>query len=757
MNALSTLDLINQWGIILMNPQKKSDAELLKKLFELPHLVKVDQIESQVADLIKLNNPTKSFSKEELLMKVVEFFEMNEKHSYGQWVFYPWKNTLVHVLPEREFIQVRTVRNQYKITPSEQEKLSTKKIGIVGLSVGQSVAMALALERGCGELRLADFDTLELSNMNRIRCSLTELGLKKSTIAAREILEIDPYLKVTVYEEGINEGNIVDFFTKGGELDLLVDECDSLDIKVLLREVAKKYRIPVIMDTSDRGMLDIERFDLEPERPVFHGFLGDIDYKDLKDLNIKEKVTYGLKITGLETLSPRMKASLLEINQTISSWPQLASAVFLGGALGAHSARNILLDQMTESGRFFIDLDELVQVHSGSENLKFKVNEEDLNFSVQKEFELKSSLSSNYKLTEDELIKIVKVANTAPSGGNCQPWSWVFDEKGVLHLYHDKKRSESLLDFKGTGSLMSFGSALENIRLTCAQMGIETEMITEIVDFEEEKIASIIFKNKQKQSINVPFAYLTPYIERRLTDRQNQKRQIIDREIFKELVAIAEESGLNLHVFDQEDQIGKLAKINGVMDWVRMINEEGYRDFVKEIRWNSSEAEMSKDGMDLSTFDLSVADKAILKMINNPKAMKFVREHHLGRGFTQISDKTFQAASAICLLSAKDFSPDTYLKAGRALQRIWTHANMKKISFQPVTAPLFLYQQYIKGDKKRFSAFESNLIKNSLREFREFVQHKNGEVEIFLFRLNITEGDVVRSLRRDVVDTLKIV
>lgn len=757
MNAISTLDLINQWGIVMMNPQKKSDAELLKKLFEMPHLIKVDQIESQVSDLIKSNNPTKSFSKEELLVKVSEFFEINEKNSFGRWVYYPWKNTLVHILPKKEFIQVRTVRNQYKITPSEQEILSTKKIGIVGLSVGQSIALALALERGCGELRLADFDTLELSNMNRIRCSLTELGLKKSTIAAREILEIDPYLKVTVFEEGINEENIVDFFTKGGELDLCVDECDSLDVKVLLREVAKKYRIPVIMDTSDRGMLDIERFDLEPDREVFHGFLGDIDYKNLKNLNIKEKVTYGLKITGLETLSPRMKASLLEINQTISSWPQLASAVFLGGALGAHSARNILLDQMTDSGRFFIDLDELVQVCPESGNAKLKVDEENLNYSIQREFELKSTLSSDYKLTHEELFRIVKMANTAPSGGNCQPWSWVFDKSGVLHLYHDKKRSKSLLDFKGTGSLISFGSALENIRLTCSQMGIEIETVIEIVDFEEDKIASIIFKKKQNQSINASFSYLTPYLENRLTDRQNQKRREIDSAIINDLVTIAEESGLNLQVFDKEEQIEKLARINGVMDWVRMINEEGYRDFVKEIRWNSTEAEITKDGMDLSTFDLSVADKAILKMINNPKAMKFVREHHLGKGFTQISDKTFQAASAICLLSAKDCSPEAYLNAGRTLQRIWTHANMKQVSFQPVTASLFLYQQFLKGDKKLFSSFESNLIKNSHREFRELVGHNSGEVDLFLFRLNITDGKVVRSLRRDVVDTIKII
>jgi ribosomal protein S18 acetylase RimI-like enzyme len=44
------------------------------------------------------------------------------------------------------------------------------------------------------------------------------------------------------------------------------------------------------MDTSDRGLLDIERFDLEPERPIFHGLIGDVDPARLRGLPSKEKV-----------------------------------------------------------------------------------------------------------------------------------------------------------------------------------------------------------------------------------------------------------------------------------------------------------------------------------------------------------------------------------------------------------------------------------------------------------------------------------
>lgn len=755
MPTVLTPDFIHHSGIFLLDPQKKSDAQLLIRLNDLPMLVKVDEIESQVSELIKLRNPNKLFTKEELSIQVEEFFEIHGRHDYGNWVFYPWKNTLVHVLPEMEFIQVRTIRNQYKITPSEQERLSQKKIGIVGLSVGQSIAMALALERGCGELRLADFDVLELTNMNRIRASITDLGQKKSTIAAREILEIDPYLKVTIFEEGINEDNIEDFFSRGGELDLVVDECDSLDIKILLRLIAKKKRIPVIMDTSDRGMLDIERFDLEPEREIFHGFMGNVDYRNLKNLSMKEKVTFGLKITGLETLSPRMKASLMEINQSISSWPQLASAVFLGGALGSHTARNILLDQMTDSGRFYVDLDELIHVGLGNQTSNSNIDIKELNASVEKEFGLSEDLNSDYMLLEEELLSIVGIGNSAPSGGNMQPWEWVFTENGVLFLFHDKKRSESLLDFQGSGSLISFGAALENIRLACLKMGIETTIKPQIEVFGQNKIASVQFNRKLDNSIPDRYAYLTPFIDSRLTNRLNEIRKPIQDSTFEELIGIASESGFKLRIFDQEEEIKRFAKINGLMDWVRMINVEGYNDFAKEIRWSHSDAEKTKDGIDIATFDLDFADMAALKMINNAQAMKFIRDHKLGQGFTRISDNTFKSASAICLLTANEFNPNMFLNAGKVIQRMWVHANMKQIGFQPVTASLFMYHQMYKGGPDIFSPFESELITKSYKEFTNLVQKNKNEEEIFLFRLNVTQGEVVKSYRRDVLVTLK--
>ncbi|PZR83342.1 MAG: hypothetical protein DLM68_14425, partial [Hyphomicrobiales bacterium] len=150
------------------------------------------------------------------------------------------------------------------------------------------------------------------------------------------------------------------FFLDGGKLDLLIDECDDLTMKILMRRRASELGIPVVMDTSDRGMIDIERFDLHPDLPIFHGLIEDLDPDKLRGLSNEDKVPYVLKIVGEKTFSSRKIASLMEIGQTIKTWPQLASSVVLGGGITTDVGRRILLGQLCCSGRYFVDLDQLI-------------------------------------------------------------------------------------------------------------------------------------------------------------------------------------------------------------------------------------------------------------------------------------------------------------------------------------------------------------------------------------------------------------
>jgi hypothetical protein len=342
-----------------------SDEKALFNLIQTnPSIEIIDELNGQLEELIKLKNPQKKLTPEELKTEIKHHLNLVPMKKYGVWVYYSWINKIVHILDEEEFIEVRTNRNRNKITREEQAILKTKKIGIIGLSVGNSIATNIAMERACGELILADFDCIELSNLNRIKTGVQNFGVKKTIVAAREIAEIDPFFKVRCLHEGLTENNITNFFMKDGKLDICIEVCDGLFAKIFAREKAKELKIPVVMNSSDRGTTDIERFDLNPDLPLLHGMIDHLDLNALKKAKTnEEKVPFLLAMLGPKTSSKRLMDSMLEIKKSITTWPQLASGVTFGGGICTDVCRRILLNEFTASGRYFVDIEEQISNH----------------------------------------------------------------------------------------------------------------------------------------------------------------------------------------------------------------------------------------------------------------------------------------------------------------------------------------------------------------------------------------------------------
>lgn len=466
----------------LSNPHDR--AALNQLLTASPHIAAVDELLSQLKELVKLRHPTVEFEPAQLDLAVQRHIGAIPHEQYGVWVYYPWSSKLVHILDEQEYYTVRTTRNRYKITEEEQAALSRKKVGVIGLSVGRSVAVTMAMERGYGAVRLADFDTVDLSNFNRIQTKTDNLGLMKTVSAAREISEIDPYIDVRCFNDGITEENIDAFFLEGGKLDMVIDECDGLDVKIMCRQKAKHHRIPLVQEMSDRETVDIERFDLEPDRPIMHGYIDhlDIDLATVRRLTNEEKIPYLLPMIGTDDISTELKASMLEVGQSITTWPQLASSISIGGGLAADVCRRIFLDQLHLSGRFRTDLATLITdspsdgqpKKSGAEKGELvkgePLTEQQMTDSID---QLPSGhIEDQVDLEATVLHELMTAAALAPSGGNLQPWKWIYQNKN-LYLFRDTERTSPLLDYDNVCSNIALGTTTENVVLKAHELKLD--------------------------------------------------------------------------------------------------------------------------------------------------------------------------------------------------------------------------------------------------------------------------------------------
>ncbi|MCU1453284.1 MAG: hypothetical protein JWN46_1430 [Acidimicrobiales bacterium] len=280
----------------------------------------------------------------------------------GVWVHLPWRRGLVHLPAEPDFFRLRTARNQILVTPEEQAAFSRARVGVGGLSVGQSVVTTMVLSGGAGRVRIADDDTLGLTNLNRLPASVTQLGVSKTTLCAQRLLELNPFQEVQVFG-GLSAGTLDAFFGSGTErLDLFVEEMDDVAMKVATRFAARARGIPVLMatDAADAAIVDVERFDLEPERPLFHGRVADATLRDLPaEPSVAQRVDLIAAIMGTD-LGRRTELVLREVGQRIPQWSQLATGATLAGAALTYTARRILSGQAMPSGRYRVDLDALL-------------------------------------------------------------------------------------------------------------------------------------------------------------------------------------------------------------------------------------------------------------------------------------------------------------------------------------------------------------------------------------------------------------
>jgi tRNA A37 threonylcarbamoyladenosine dehydratase len=338
----------------LANARDKKRIQTLKKN---PFTKVVDEFEEQKRELFYVQHP------KDLLSGTKKGFSYTA--SEGKWIYLPWKSALVHILDKNDFQKLRTSRNHDLITPSEQKKFSTIRVGIAGLNVGNPAAICLALEGGGNDMKFADHDGLSVSNLNRFRAGIAELGLNKVFISARQVYEINPYATLALYEHGISLENINEFLFRP-KLDVLVEEMDNLPLKILIRERARAFRIPVVMATGSGPdvVIDVERYDLDPKLPILNGYLkknviDPVTSGTIKNFSFPQKMALARDFMGEKFLHPRLVTSFPQVGKTLAGIPQLAESSFLRGGAVTYAIRQITTGRKMESGRYILKLDGL--------------------------------------------------------------------------------------------------------------------------------------------------------------------------------------------------------------------------------------------------------------------------------------------------------------------------------------------------------------------------------------------------------------
>lgn len=157
-----------------------------------------------------------------------------------------------------------------------QEKLLAAKVLIVGLGgLGSPVAMYLAAA-GVGHLVLADFDTIELSNLQRqIVHTHARIGINKAESAAQTLAALNPDTLLTCVTEFLNAEALVDLLD---DVAVVLDCSDNFAIRFALNAACVKAQVPLVSGAAIRLEGQIAVFDARtPTSPCYRCLYEETD------------------------------------------------------------------------------------------------------------------------------------------------------------------------------------------------------------------------------------------------------------------------------------------------------------------------------------------------------------------------------------------------------------------------------------------------------------------------------------------------
>ena len=145
-----------------------------------------------------------------------------------------------------------------------QQKIIDSTMLIIGMGgLGSPTALYLAAA-GVGHIIIADFDQVELSNLQRqIIHRTSDIGDDKVNSAKSKLLELNPNIKVTIANELVHTDNLSSLI-KG--VDIVLDGTDNFESRFEINKACVEFQKPLVSAAVIR---------LEGQISVFKGYEKD--------------------------------------------------------------------------------------------------------------------------------------------------------------------------------------------------------------------------------------------------------------------------------------------------------------------------------------------------------------------------------------------------------------------------------------------------------------------------------------------------
>lgn len=188
-------------------------------------------------------------------------------------------------------------RTELLIGKENLNKLQHSHVIVFGVGGVGGFAIEALVRSGIGEISIVDFDTVDLTNLNRqIIATQDSIGKLKTSVMRDRLLSINPNVIVHEFPEKFSMENSNLFF-KDKKYDYIVDAIDLVTSKLALAEIAKNLSIPIISSMGTGNKIEPTMLEVADINKTSVCPLARVMRKELKNRGIKKlKVVYSKEL-----------------------------------------------------------------------------------------------------------------------------------------------------------------------------------------------------------------------------------------------------------------------------------------------------------------------------------------------------------------------------------------------------------------------------------------------------------------------------
>ena len=144
-------------------------------------------------------------------------------------------------------------RTRILLGDEKVEKIRKSRFVLFGVGGVGSYALEALVRAGVGEITLVDYDTINITNLNRQLIALTDnLGRLKVEVAAERAKKIQPEIRLHLFPQRVDRNNVNQCIPL--DTTYVIDAIDDIPGKVGILQYCVTHSIPVIssMGTGNR-------------------------------------------------------------------------------------------------------------------------------------------------------------------------------------------------------------------------------------------------------------------------------------------------------------------------------------------------------------------------------------------------------------------------------------------------------------------------------------------------------------------------